>query len=106
MVEPSAVAMSTSDGNSCDGRLSMTRQPPSSSAFAAVDRPAPDIPVTMMMCATLSVMVFSDYPRLSLALMDSSIRWAVSSPIPGTLSNSAFVAARTAVGLPKWAMRA
>ena len=31
----------------CGGRLSTTYQPRSSSAFAAVDRPAPDIPVTI-----------------------------------------------------------
>ena len=36
-------------GSRAGGRLSTTNQPMSSSAFAAVLRPAPDIPVTITM---------------------------------------------------------
>src|SRR5690606_25582494 len=44
---PPMPVRSSSGRNICGGRLSTTYQPRSSSALATVDRPAPDMPVTM-----------------------------------------------------------
>src|SRR5690606_24405223 len=53
---PSARPASSSSGRRiCGGRVATTYQPCSSGAFAAVERPAPDMPVTMRTSPRVSV---------------------------------------------------
>ena len=56
-------------GSSAGGRLSTTNQPRSSSDLAAVDRPAPDMPVMMTMSGTPGVTRRSSVMRLLRALI-------------------------------------
>ena len=55
MLDSGTMASSATFGISCVGRLSITNQPRSSSASAAVDRPAPDSPVMTTNSVTASV---------------------------------------------------
>src|SRR2546421_8714380 len=61
-------------GSSAGGRLSTTNQPRSSSDLAAVDRPAPDMPVMMTMSGVAGPArspVVSDIARRSPRILDA-----------------------------------
>src|SRR6516165_3139436 len=68
MPEPGRSTISTIFMMSSAGKLSMTNQPTSSNAAAAVERPAPDIPVTT--ANSLIAPLLSWSPSLAHALID------------------------------------
>src|SRR5215207_9089791 len=59
---PARSTSSTSGRNICGGRLSTTYQPRSSSALPTVERPAPDMPVTMSISCSCSAVIVSKPP--------------------------------------------
>ena len=85
------------------GMLSMTNHPASSRARAAVDRPAPDMPVTRR---TSKASWRHGDLVMKPTLAPGATVVATVGPIPGTFCSSSVVAARIERTEPKWARRA
>ena len=103
-------ARSSMVGSSAGGRLSTTNQPRSSSDLAAVDRPAPDMPVMMTMSGAVRGTGVTRFRHVA-DLRDgpgSSVRSALATvaasrgPMPGTAAISASDAAEIAFTEPNF----